>query len=710
MLSNNSFGKWVLTITSIIILVTRTFAIFTYPTSTSLLDFHVGDTIVVEWTSSFKQPYLELYGGYHEQPFVHEPVSASGSYDLKLAEDWEYPNNYLQLTGRGGNFRTTLFQIQAANGTAKTWRASSTSNVAPSTNNNIPGDSSGSSIPTDNNAAGELGNNRTSDSNAATEPANGTSASGATETVRKRPNITLDSDSNNLTSYLLPDKTNCTSNDGIYHTGCWELLNMTYWLPQWFLNTPQCTDGEDRINCNNAKANEPWTTTFLRQYSGGGMEDCTGIGTTCVNIYNQNDGINDDPLLRARFLYGYQNIHAIYAFFNSWDTAVQQAMRSASQLVGAIIHEVDPEKKTHVKLNVALTAVSIGLGFIPVVGPEFAGLSALAISAANLGLSAIKKAPSVAAYIWPQGTVDSGPQQIDTLESKIDFLQTSLSINLGLGLSSVQGLNQSNVSQFLAFANGGSFSAPDMDLPQVLGGKGPPPGGFETAAAYPLLLAFSTYLVSTALAQNGWHIIQVPGVDPMAYSNHSLDGCPAWTTECSPKKADLECDGYEVTGQCNGTYWWYSTSQNTAYTLNHNDGTDSTGHLAKILRSGWTTGTLLFENAAICNIQNMLNQTIPKLYYTTSHGIAGFAFQGDVPNVLSGLTSEIDSTTNFIPMNGAGLSHLSTVAAYAAQLFHPTDNLWNFDASGLDFSCTSQLNVSIANSWGHPWTKRSPSS
>ena len=199
------------------------------------------------------------------------------------------------------------------------------------------------------------------------------------------------------------------------------------------------------------------------------------------------------------------------------------------------------------------------------------------------------------------------------------------------------------------------------------------------------------------------------GVDPLGYSNKTLDGCPPWENDCSGKN-DLQCDSYEVTGQCNGTYWWYSANHNSAYTLNNNDDTDSTDILAKIFRSGWSTGSLLFENAAICNIRNMLNQSIPELNYTTSQGIAGFAIQGNIPNELRGYTQTINTTTTFLPMNGAGLSHLSTISAFANALFHPTDSLWAFNGGGLDFSCTSQLNVSVANSWGSPWTENSPKS
>ena len=50
---------------------------------------------------------------------------ACGSYDLKLSEAYEGLNNYLQLTGDDEDFKTTLFEIQTANGTVENWTESS---------------------------------------------------------------------------------------------------------------------------------------------------------------------------------------------------------------------------------------------------------------------------------------------------------------------------------------------------------------------------------------------------------------------------------------------------------------------------------------------------------------------------------------------------------------------------------------------------------
>ena len=91
-------------------------------------------------------------------------------------------------------------------------------------------------------------------------------------------------------------------------------------------------------------------------------------------------------------------------------------MPDATDFINLIIPVVDPEMKSHVGLNYALTAAAIGLGVIPVIGPEVAGLSAITLAAANLAIDGLKKAPEVAQAIWPVGTKDSQVQQIAMLQ------------------------------------------------------------------------------------------------------------------------------------------------------------------------------------------------------------------------------------------------------------------------------------------------------
>lgn len=64
---NKPFQQWVVLAASVVLSAKGAIALFTFPTSASTTGFRVGDTIVVSWTSSFKQPSLELYGNYQEQ-------------------------------------------------------------------------------------------------------------------------------------------------------------------------------------------------------------------------------------------------------------------------------------------------------------------------------------------------------------------------------------------------------------------------------------------------------------------------------------------------------------------------------------------------------------------------------------------------------------------------------------------------------------------
>ena len=57
--------------------------------------------------------------------YIHQSMLASGSYDLKLSEAWEGLNNYIQLIGDDEDFKTILFEIRTANGTARFWTESS---------------------------------------------------------------------------------------------------------------------------------------------------------------------------------------------------------------------------------------------------------------------------------------------------------------------------------------------------------------------------------------------------------------------------------------------------------------------------------------------------------------------------------------------------------------------------------------------------------
>ncbi len=350
---------------------------------------------------------------------------------------------------------------------------------------------------------------------------------------------------------------------------------------------------------------------------------------------------------------------------------------------------VDPVKKTHVKLNDILTVLGIAVLAIPVAGPELDAAVTAGTEAGILILKAIKQAPGIAQAIWPVGTVDSQDVQFDVLTSELDRISLGLMANLQVALQIVQGLAQP-VSSFLAFASNGSFAVPLSSRPSVLG------------LMISILEPLKTYLTSVALSNNGWHIVLLPSVNPQGVSNRSTP-CPSWAESACEKSPDLKCEGYDSNSQCINSYWWYSASQNAAYTLNHNDNLDSTQLIGSILNNSWSTGASLFEDAAICEVQNAIQQSLPAIY-TTYSGRSGFSFNGSFGNLQGDDVRSLSNGTTFLPFDGSGLSTLSQDPT--AKLHHPdgTENgtIWqNFGPQGFDFRCTSQLNVTIAYDWNN---------
>ncbi|CAO1597578.1 hypothetical protein XANCAGTX0491_001385 [Xanthoria calcicola] len=78
----------------------------------------------------------------------------------------------------------------------------------------------------------------------------------------------------------------------------------------------------------------------------------------------------------------------------------------------------------------------------------------------------------------------------------------------------------------------------------------------------------------------------LPGVNPQGITNKSTP-YPAWAGE-DRNKDDL------------------NKAQNSAYVLNKSKDEDSSDLLNRILSAEFSTGQLLFENAAICEIQAVL--------------------------------------------------------------------------------------------------------
>ena len=188
---------------------------------------------------------------------------------------------------------------------------------------------------------------------------------------------------------------------------------------------------------------------------------------------------------------------ALHKFFNDWERTDTDAFGIAGDLTTAIVNSIDQRKpkKTNVLLSVILSVLSAGLFLLPAIGP-IAGVSTAGIAAANAGVNAIKAAPAVAASLFPRSTTDA-PQktEIDILSVNTSTLIRDLRENIQTTLGVVQGLGQTDVDAFLAFAGNGNFSTnlqtkPPPDVGQIF---------IRKDRITPLLLAYTTFIASTTL-------------------------------------------------------------------------------------------------------------------------------------------------------------------------------------------------------------------
>ena len=194
--------------------------------------------------------------------------------------------------------------------------------------------------------------------------------------------------------------------------------------------------------------------------------------------------------------------------------------------------------------------------------------------------NALNTLPNIGRFLFPIG--DSASQIIQLADLSANFAQTVLvpvQSNLNQTLSSVM----SNVSEFLAFASQGNFTALPPSLPDQ--------------SNY-LYFAFNTYLISQALNGNNVYGVIGRGTNPQALA-----------TNGSTLNYDIDCQGYNEQNVCDA--WWYSGNYESAFTLddfshmNRNYGQQITDLFANL-----TTGQLLFEGALACNAEGNFGQPV----------------------------------------------------------------------------------------------------
>ena len=312
---------------------------------------------------------------------------------------------------------------------------------------------------------------------------------------------------------------------------CWFDLNLTQYVNDW-LDNAICVPGEGFASC------------FLRQNGFPGL-DCSQISVSACPA-PQSDSIITDP---RRFYVAY-NIYgkcfrkqtdscdqadlldpAINQFFYSWWTAVGSSGGIASNNIAQIVQIIDVPAETSVILQDILIALQSVFALIP--GPLgiYAAHSAFSYqwqTAAQVISNAINVAPNVGRYLFPTDNTASQVVQLSQLSANFATVLQQVQSNLNQTLTSVM----ANVTEFLAFAEQGNFSAEAPSLPDQ--------------ANY-LYFAFNTYVISQALNGNNVYAVLGRGTNPQQLA-----------TNGTVTNYDINCDSYNDLNICD--CWWYSVS------------------------------------------------------------------------------------------------------------------------------------------------------
>lgn len=382
-------------------------------------------------------------------------------------------------------------------------------------------------------------------------------------------------------------------------------------------------------------------------------------------------------------------------FFTTWYWALEFAFSQASSAISGIVEIVAPEKKTSVALSDVLLALTIGLGLIT--GPELEGVDEAAQIASTLFVKLATRIPTVAKAVWPTGTTDSQLFQIAELSEKASIVTSEMEEVLNNGNQLVEG----NLTTFIEFVSGGQFSVPEDQWPSL-------PNKTEG-----LYLALTTFLISSAIAGNGWNAAIIPDLNPLQ-TTETGELPSLWAniscTECN-KLTNLHCTSYDSKNLCGR--WWFDSKLNSTFTLGGRSG-DPASMMSQILNSNWTTGPLLFRNAGTCDVRKDSSFAIPfGSAVINSTNLPLTAQQNIIESqhfwIDYALTAMGGGSNAAGQISWKGLSNESVGAngTLRADMYtyigeypnHPANTLINYTDTGIDFSCTSQLNLRVITSW-----------
>lgn len=476
----------------------------------------------------------------------------------------------------------------------------------------------------------------------------------------------------------------CTDPTSAISPSCWDALAIPAWLSRFAGPNSICAKSS---LTHLAGANSSWGACFILTIDSGpeGQTIASSMGLLNANItadalYQEALGITpvED---RPRYLYVLTALSHIRGLFLSWSNTISSDTIALESQISAILAALDPGNQTSFSGDDLYQAIFLGL-------PFFLANNGTGIPL-GLGLEDISGLlyELVQDAIVPPSNVSSPTNMTSVISaSALPSLLTNLTPTLVSGIQHPLQSITSSLDIFLNLTSHGTFSTPQ---PWSL----PPNPAILTS---PL----TTYLVSSILAQTNWTVLALVGIDVAALSQNPTGILPPWVLNncptCTPP-VNFGCTSYDSNSQCGR--WWYSSDLNSSFTLIHTSNAannDPTALIATIFNQGWTTGSLLFENAAICNEPPTLKNTISAM--------------PQMERPASPLTDYMDSwfwkLMSVAPLAGTASVDIvvsekfdAYIESQPGSVSHLGNTLVGFKGGKIDFSCVSQLGLRVGWDW-----------
>lgn len=483
----------------------------------------------------------------------------------------------------------------------------------------------------------------------------------------------------------------CTDPTAVSSTLCWESLGISAWLSQFAGANSTCA----KSNLKNLAGSDSWGGCFVLTVDQGneGQEVAQELGS--LDAYTTADSLDQYALHflpvddRPRYLYVLRALSRLGKFFDSWNDDFSSYVIASEFDVPAIVTSLDPQEQTSFAGDDLYRALLLGLPFsIAYNGTFFPAFNVIGIppelsledyGGLLLGLVALADVPlsSLSAPANITGRIESS-----ALSSELMQFSTTLSSRVQYGLQSVT----ENLDAFRNATENGTFaSEQEWTIPQ-----GPAI----------ILQPLDTYLVSSILAQNNWTVLALVGIDVAALSQPVTGTLPAWVLSNCPSctaPVNFGCTSYDTNSQCGR--WWYSQHLNSSFTLVQagNLSNDPTNLIATAFQQGWTTGELLFENAAICDQPSSLVETLDSLEVFERPVTPLTDYMDSWFWRLMGVVRRSDNTSLAdIVVSNAFNAYIKSRPGPVA---HPASTLFNISGGKINFACMSQLDLQVGWNW-----------